>query len=116
MCHRGTFGPGVLAGLLMARLAMGQAALPVFHSGPWGFTTAPDGWTFSGLGPDYAGPDGHGLDGVDGGAAKFDDSGDTISVHFDGPPAGLGGHQGPAARRGVAWRRGRPRRRDLRCP
>ncbi len=89
MCHRGTFRSGVLAGLLMARLAPGQADLPVFHSGPWGFTTAPDGWTFSGLGPDYAGPDGHGLDGVDGGAAKFDDSGDFISVQFDGPPASV---------------------------
>ena len=60
-----------------------SAALPAAYTGPWRDAVPPDGWTFSGLGaPDYA----PGFDGFGDGAAKLDDAGDFISVHFDLPP------------------------------
>ena len=58
-----------------------SAALPAAYTGPWRDAVPPDGWTFSGLGaPDYA----PGFDGFGDGAAKLDDAGDFISVHYAG--------------------------------
>ena len=67
---------------LAASLALAQAPLPTSYSGPWRDAAPPEGWAFSGLGfPDYV-PD---LDGHDDGAAKLDDAGDYISIHYDLP-------------------------------
>ena len=69
------------AAALAARLACAQAPVPTSYSGPWRGVEPPEGWTFSGLGVD---PD-PGYDGTHT-AAKLDDAGDFISVHFDLPP------------------------------
>ncbi len=68
---------------LAAPVAFAQATLPTSCTGPWQGYEPPAGWIFSGLGsPDY-GPD---YDGNNDGAAKLDDAGDFISIHFDGVP------------------------------
>jgi hypothetical protein len=73
-----------LAFLLSAGMAaFGQATLPAFYSGPWSTTNLPTGWTKVGLGGDYA----SNYDSVDGTAAKFDGSGDFISIFFNSAPA-----------------------------
>ncbi|MGD9781012.1 MAG: hypothetical protein AB7V14_02535 [Kiritimatiellia bacterium] len=66
---------------LAARLAWGQAVLPTAYTGPWRDAVPPSGWVLSGLGsPDYAD-----FDGNNDGAAKLDDAGDSISIHYDLP-------------------------------
>ncbi len=65
-----------------ASVAWGQAMLPAFYSGPWSSVPLPTGWTKVGLGSDYAGN----YDGIDGGAAKFDSSGDFILIHLASAP------------------------------
>ena len=50
------------------------ATLPINYSGPWQ-TGLPDGWSQTGLGGDYAGV-----------AARIDDTGDMMKVHFNGTP------------------------------
>ena len=64
---------------LAARLACAQAPVPTSYSGPWRGVDPPEGWTFFGLGVD---PD-PGYDGTNT-AAKLDDAGDFISVHYAG--------------------------------
>ena len=72
--------------VLAAPLAFAQAPLPTAYSGPWLGGTPPAGWSFSGLGiPDYV-PD---YDGINDGAAKFDGTGDSISIHYDSPAASV---------------------------
>jgi len=61
------------------------ASLPASWTGPWEYSTPPAGWVFSGLGVDYN-PD---YDGNNDGAAKLDDTGDYISIAFDGPAASV---------------------------
>ncbi len=74
-----------MMGLLWAgTAALGQATLPTFYSGAWGGTNVlPTGWTKVGLGTDYS----SNYDGVDGTAAKFDSSGDSIQIYFNSAPA-----------------------------
>ncbi len=74
------------AAALAARAAFAQAVLPTSYTGPWQGYEPPSGWIFSGLGsPDY-GPD---YDGYNDGAAKLDDTGDFISIHYDLPAAAV---------------------------
>ena len=68
------------AAALAARLACAQAPVPTSYSGPWQGADPPEGWTFSGLGVD---PD-PGYDGTNT-AAKLDDAGDFISIHYAAP-------------------------------
>lgn len=68
------------AAALAARLACAQAPLPTSYSGPWRGADPPEGWTFSGLGVDL----GPGYDGIST-AAKLDDAGDFISIHYAAP-------------------------------
>ncbi len=73
-----------LAILFATAGAWGQAMLPAFHSGPWGGTNVlPTGWSKYSLGTDYAGN----YDGVGGGAAKFDGSGDYILINVASAPS-----------------------------
>ena len=67
----------------LAAMALGQASLPAFYSGPWSTTNLPAGWTKYSLGGDY----GSNYDGVDGNAAKFDGSGDFILINLASAPA-----------------------------
>ncbi len=67
---------------MLAATAMGQATLPTSWSGPWTNSFLPTGWTQSGLGTDYA----TSYDGVGGGAAKFDTTGDILTINFDSAP------------------------------
>ena len=53
------------------------ATLPIFYSGSWQ-TGLPTGWSQTGLGSDYTNA-----------AAKFDNTGDVISVNFDQSPDSL---------------------------
>lgn len=73
---------GVVCAGLFTGAAMGQAILPTTYSGPWYGATLPTGWSQIGLGTDYAGN----YDGVGGGAAKFDTTGDMLTINFSGPP------------------------------
>jgi hypothetical protein len=50
------------------------ATLPINYSGPWS-SGLPAGWSQTGLGGDYAGV-----------AARLDDTGDMMKVHFNGTP------------------------------
>ena len=68
------------AAALAARLACAQAPVPTSYPGPWQGADPPEGWMFSGLGVD---PD-PGYDGIDT-AAKLDDAGDFISIHYAVP-------------------------------
>lgn len=68
-----------------AGTSFAQANLPTSYTGPWFGATPPTGWTFTGLGtPDYADYDGGG-----GGAARFDTSGDMITIFFSGTPSNV---------------------------
>ena len=78
MTRRTVIVAGCAAGLAV-RLACAQAPLPTSYPGPWQGADPPEGWTFSGLGVD---PD-PGYDGTHT-AAKLDDAGDFISVHYAG--------------------------------
>jgi hypothetical protein len=75
-------------GLLIAlavRLGFAQASLPSAYTGPWQGTEPPDGWTFSMLGNDIH-PD---YDGRNDGAAKFQNTGQSISIQYDAPAGAL---------------------------
>ncbi len=63
-------------------LAGAQATLPTGWSGPWQAATPPTGWTFSNLGTDY----GYDFDSSGGRAARFDTSGDAVTIFFAGAP------------------------------
>ena len=75
------WGAGIL--LVAGTLAWGQATLPAFYSGPWSTTNLPTGWTKNSLGSDYATD----YDGSGGNAAKFDGSGDWITIYFNSAPS-----------------------------
>jgi len=64
---------------LAAQCAWAQATLPTDYCGPWQYAVPPPGWTFYGLGLD---PD-PGYDGTNT-AAKLDDAGDYVSIHYAG--------------------------------
>lgn len=70
---------------LAAQCAPAQVPLPASWSGPWKWGYPPVGWTFAGLGEDIL-PD---YDGLNDGAAKLDDTGDSISIDFDGEPGAV---------------------------
>jgi hypothetical protein len=81
-------GKGIILGLaagLAVRLAPGQVALPTSWGGPWELGFPPAGWTFTGLGTDYN-PD---YDGLNNGAAKFQNTGNAITIHYDSPAGAL---------------------------
>jgi len=63
--------------------AFGQASLPTTYSGPWKNTALPAGWSTNVLGTDYA----DNYDGVGGGAAKLDSTGDWIQIYLGGAPS-----------------------------
>ena len=63
-------------------MGQGQATLPTSHSGPWQTGPLPAGWTQTGFGTDYAGD----YDGAGGGSAKFDTTGDSMTINFIGAP------------------------------
>ena len=65
--------------------AMGQATLPTTWSGPWTNSFMPSGWVGSGLGADYSTATG-GYDATGGGAARFDGTGDMLTINFDSAP------------------------------
>jgi hypothetical protein len=73
------------AGWGAALPACAQTPLPTAWTGPWELGYPPAGWTFSGLGLDYH-PD---YDGLNDGAAKFQNSGAFIAIHFSDPPAAV---------------------------
>lgn len=72
-----------IAVALAARLAYAQAALPTAYTGPWKLGEPPEGWTFSGLGEDVT-PD---FDGFTNGAARLQNTGNFIAIHFADSPA-----------------------------
>ena len=76
-----------LAGfVLVARWAVAQANLPTSYTGPWQEATPPEGWTFDGLGFDYT----PGYDPAGDGAAKLQNTSNSITIHFAQPAATVG--------------------------
>ena len=83
MANRNTIWMAGVAAALAQLVSAQTAVLPVTYTGPWRDAPPMAGWIFSGLGsPDYL-PD---FDGLNDGAAKFDGTGDFISVRFAAPP------------------------------
>lgn len=86
MANRNTIWMAGVAAALAQLVSAQTAVLPVTYAGPWRDAPPTAGWIFSGLGsPDYL-PD---FDGQNDGAAKFDGTGDFISIAFDSPPETL---------------------------
>lgn len=70
---------------MLTATAMGQASLPTTWSGSWTNGFLPTGWTNVGLGSDYSTATG-GYDATGGGAARFDSTGDALTINFDSAP------------------------------
>jgi len=72
---------GILEILLVLAVpaVFAQVTLPTDYTGPWQHGVPPSGWVFSGLGFDYN-PD---YDGLNDGAAKFQNTDNSITIHFD---------------------------------
>ena len=75
---------GLIFAFCGGAMAMGQAMLPTFYSGPWKAGPLPTGWTANGLRiSDYS----ENYDGIDGNAAGLDTAGDWIKINVGSAPS-----------------------------